>query len=210
MKISITNSAFEAMLPGLDSGRFDLIFAAMIDKAEREQKYDGINITTDRYSWAAKKDLAPKTKAFSDLCGYKAGILTGTAYTELVAAASKKCVADGKKKIEMVDIENDAQGFLALKSGRIDYYPNNLPLIKQWVKGNTDYAPTPFTMLTGPSAIWLKKGSPYTAKIAKAFQSMMDDGTYAKILAKWNVTENGIDKALIDPVTRGLVKPVVN
>ena len=208
MTPKFTITEFDSLLPGIDSGRFDVVFAGMIDKAEREKAYDGVQMLNDKYSWAAKSDLAAKTKSFDDMCGHKVGLLAGSAYLTVTEEAAKKCEAGGKGKMKLLTFNEDSQGYLALKSGQIDYYPGNLPLIVQFGKDNPGFAGVGFTMLPGPSAIWLKKGGPLTAKVQKGLQAIMDDGTYAKILAKWGVSDIGIEKALVNPVTTGQVKPV--
>lgn len=207
-KAQFTITEFDSLLPGVNSGRFDIVFAGMVDKAEREQAYDGINLTNDKYSWVAKSALAATTRSFDDMCGRKVGILSGSAYVAATEAASARCAAAGKPKFKTLSFDADAQGFLALKSGQIDYYPNNLPLLVRFAKQYPKFAAVGFTMLPGPTAIWLKKGSALSGPVQKALQSMMDDGSYAKILDRWGVGDIAIKTTYVNPVTTGKVTPL--
>ena len=176
---------FDALLPGLTAGRFDLIAAGMIDKKEREDAADAINISNDNFTFAMKEDVGPTITSIDGFCGMKIGTLAGAAYLEPLEAAAAKCKADGKDELEIVTLDSDAAGFLALTGGQVAGWPSNTPLINGWVKDNPGYAPAGFTILPGPTAMYTQKDSKLTEPIRAAFQTMVDDGSYLEILKKW-------------------------
>ncbi len=51
----------------------------------------------------------------------------------------------------------------------------------------------------GPYGIGVNKANPKLAKAVQlALQSLVDDGTYTKILQSWNVTQGAIQKVAIN------------
>jgi polar amino acid transport system substrate-binding protein len=200
MKVKYTAIEFDSLIPGLQSNRFDLVAAGMIIKKEREAVADAIWLTTDKFGLEMKADLAKKTKTASDLCGLRIGVLGGSGpYLAYLEKASKDCQASGKKKIELPTFDADSQGYLAVKSGQIDGYPGNVPLLADFAKKNPGFAPSQLTFLPGPTGMYAQKGGPVAQKFADAVNAMIKDGTYAKILDKWGVGEIGVKSVELNP-----------
>jgi polar amino acid transport system substrate-binding protein len=67
------------------------------------------------------------------------------------------------------------------------------------------YPPLPGTQLTGPvfsevqTGVALKKGSPLAAQLVAAMNSMIEDGSYARILAHYNVPTVALPRASLNP-----------
>jgi polar amino acid transport system substrate-binding protein len=54
-----------------------------------------------------------------------------------------------------------------------------------------------------PYGIPVAKGSDFTPALQKALQTLIDDGSYTKILSKWGVEAGGIKKADLNVAAKG-------
>ncbi len=207
MTVEYTILEFDALLPALTAKRVDMITAGMIDKQEREDAADALNISRDNFTFAMKADVGPGITGFEGFCGKKIGTLAGAAYLEPLEEAAAACEAAGSPKLEIVTLDSDAAGFLALTGGQIEGWPSNSPLVAQWVTDNPGYAAAGFTILPGPTAMYLQKDSPLTEPMRLAFQSMVDDGTYLEILTKWGAQDIAIDTIGVNVVTGRVPAP---
>ena len=191
---------FDSLIPGLQSDRFDLVAAGMIIKKEREAVADAVWLTTDKFGLEMKQALAQSTKTLSDLCGHKIGVLGGSGpYLSLFEKTSKQCVADGKKAMDLPTFDNDSQGYLAVKSGQIDGYPGNVPLLAEYARKNPGFAPSELTFLPGPTGMYTQKGKDLSQKFVDTLNAMITDGTYNKILDKWGVGDIAVKKVELNP-----------
>jgi polar amino acid transport system substrate-binding protein len=197
MDVKYTILDFDALMPGVDSGRFDMVMSGFQDKPERQAKYDMLDIIMDKYTFGAQKDVAASIKTAMDVCGHSTGAVPGGAYQALFAKWNDACKAAGKPGFEVQTYDGDSQGFLAVKSGQTDFWPSAVAIIQQWADGN-DGATTPLTFMENPAAWILPKDGEFTSTLQSALQSMIDDGTYDEILAKWNSSSVALDKITVN------------
>lgn len=199
--VTFTNAGFDTIIPGLLSGRYDVALTGMFDTKEREKSVDFVD-----YLKAANNFLAltsfPDVATMDDLCGDKVGIPSGALEGELLATASKKCTAAGKKAIDVSEYKTLDAVILALKAGRIQVTPNDsaanayiLSQNKTAMKTSGSYSDD------GYFAAGFKKGSTLTAEFQKAFNDMIADGTYATVLTKWGIATRGMTTATVNQAT---------
>lgn len=197
MEVEFTLLGFDALLPGVSSGRFDVAQAGFNDKPERQAKYDMLDVANDQFTFGALPDVAPSVKTLDDLCGKKIGALAGGIYLAIFENQDKKCQDEGQAGVDISIFDADEQGYLAVKSGQIDLYPSSVPIIAYWAENNGG-AVAPVRFLKNASAFVLPKDSPLTPKLQEALQEMVDDGTYGEILEKWNVTDIARDEITVN------------
>lgn len=196
-EVEFTILDFDALFPGVDSGRFDLVMSGFSDKPERQEKYDMLDVANDKFTFAARPEMAESIKTPADVCGRSTGAVAGGAYVTLFEKWDQECKSAGKDGFTVRTFDGDSQGFLAVKSGQTDFWPSSVPIIKEWASKN-DGGMTSLTFMENPSAFVLPKGSDLTPKLQEAIQSMVDDGTYAEILKKWKVEAIARDQITVN------------
>jgi polar amino acid transport system substrate-binding protein len=191
MGITIKNhkTEFSAIIPGIQSGRFDVGISSIGDYLSREETMDFVDYYHGGTSFLVRAGgLDPKTVA--DLCGTSVGVLKGTSSETQAQDSSKKCVGMGKApiKVNAYPTQNDA--VLALTSGRIESVSGDSatngysakqvgPAIQNL--GLTVYGDRPYYGIAIP------KGSPLYQPFFDAMAVLLKSGVYSEILKKWGL-----------------------
>lgn len=162
----------------------DISLANISQTRSREEQMD---YAQPPYFWTGKIFYAKKgkIKSIKDLGGKKIGVDQGSnAFT----AAPQEIAKFTDKKPEMLSFQNSAEGFLALKQGKIDAYSQDAQIMAS-VAGNLGEE---YEAVGG--AIWSpglygigvpENESDWRDKVSFVLQDMLKDGTYEKIYQKW-------------------------
>jgi polar amino acid transport system substrate-binding protein len=129
-----------------------------------------------------------------DLCGLGVGVQAGTVQVEDIAARNEKCTAEGKPAIQVTELQAQSDVTLALAANRIVAMLADSPIV-DYAATTTDGAIEQLgdTYATDPYGVALPKGQgQYAEAVRGAVQALIDDGTYATILQKWNVADGAI------------------
>jgi len=139
------------------------------------------------YFWTGKIFYAKKGKfkSLKDLGGKKIGVDQGS--NAFIAAPQELAKHTGKKP-EMLSFQNSAEGFLALKQGKIDAYSQDAPIMAA-VSGSlgAEYEAVA-GMIYSPGLYGIgvpENDSDWRDKISFILQDMLEDGTYEKLYQKW-------------------------
>ncbi|MEG3133816.1 transporter substrate-binding domain-containing protein [Rouxiella sp. T17] len=199
-KIEVTSGDFAAVIPAIQSGKFAL--AAGLDAtAERQSVVDIASTVNAGYQIIVlKKSAVAENATLNDFCGKTIALLASHPSTKTFEAQSEKCVAEGKKAITVSQFPDRGATWLALRSGRADatlgYTGENGWLLKSQsdLKRvgpiiDTTYAGIPISKQSGDGKYWVE-----------AINSLIEDGTYQKILAKYGVPEVAIPRSQLNPV----------
>ncbi len=196
------NSAFDGILPGLAAGKYEAGISSFTINADREKTVDMVsyfNVGTK----AAVATGNPDKINLDDLCGKSAGVQKGTVQADDLDARSKKCQAEGKAPIAVTALQAQTDVNLALTSKRVVVMLADAPVVNYAIsQTNGQLEALGQQYLAAPYGIALRKGQgDYAKAVQGAVQALIDDGTYAKIVAKWNGTESAIKTAQINPDT---------
>jgi polar amino acid transport system substrate-binding protein len=193
MEIRFEDVRFPAIPPGLESGRYDVAISAMRDTEERRKHANFVDYLENSYRLLVSAANPHKVNAVADLCGLVAGGVSGQTALGYLAAFSARCVTEGKKPIQTLEFPTSAAVLLALMNGRISAYYDTTATGGYTAKTNRAF------QLVGPSdkttiyGIAIPLGNDDLVKaIQKALQSLVDDGTYARILGNWGLTDLGL------------------
>jgi len=188
---------FSGIIAGILGNRYDL--SAFHDTVARREKMDFADITRTGTSVMVQAGN-PDGLDLYKLCGHTVGSTQGgEQYQELLPKLQAKCEAEGKPKIEVLLFSGPNEGSLAVKTGRIQGWLGDAPYTGYIVKQSKGtFQKTPTSDVTGVSGFAFRKGDPMAKLFAQALEDMMKDGTYAKIMADWQISELSLDKALIN------------
>lgn len=199
--VQYQNAAFAALIPGLSSGRYNAVLANMGISKERLDVVDMVTVFQGGQAFLGLDGKGLDFPTLDALCGFSIGTTTGSQQADLADTQTKKCVADGKEPVEVKLFGTGDEIILAVQAGRVDVYWTAEPIAQY-------YATQPDSVLAvvgrvpgtvGLSAIALPKGTPLTEEMHRAVQSLIDDGTYGKILEKWSLGNNAITRSEINP-----------
>ncbi|MFE4516835.1 ABC transporter substrate-binding protein [Kitasatospora sp. NPDC056783] len=206
LKAEVQDSGFTAILPGIQSNKFQLGMSSFTDTKEREEVVDMVTYFNSGSAVAVKKGNPEKIDA-KDLCGKKVAVQTGTTQAdEINDTRNPDCVKAGKPGIQnggdKFDLQTDVTN--AVVSGRDQAMMADSQVVDYAVKqSGGQLEKVGETYGVAPYGVALAKGSKLTPAIQGAVQSLIDDGTYKQILTKWGVEAGAIDKSVINSVAAG-------
>src|SRR5690349_19356198 len=190
LKYKFVTGDFNGLIPGLQSGRFDMIVSDVYDTALRRKVVNFVDYLQTGLSIMVKSSDAANVKSFSDLCGKAVGILTGSpSEVTPLQDASKKCKAAGKSAIQMKSFPAVAQEVPALENGTLFAIFEDsvtLGLIESARHGKVK------VVFDDPAArtnigIAVKKGSPIKGQLAAAMKWYFGSAAYRQNAAKWKL-----------------------
>lgn len=208
----VDSIAFAGLIPGVESGRYDIASECISDNLEREKKVDFV---VHAYATGAVYTLEQNKTVSSDpksLCGLKVGIQQGFDFTKVVnEVMNVYCTSSGLPKIAVNEYPSGESVLLALYSGRVDFVLNNLAAV-QSIKAAS---PKPIRIVTNRflpkyynGMVFKKDNAQLTQAVLAALKEIKAEGVYDKIMNKWGIIALGIEepginlasaKPLVDP-----------
>jgi polar amino acid transport system substrate-binding protein len=189
LKVVWKNTAFAGIIPALQARNCDAVLSQLFDKPERRKVVDFVDYMKSGQALLVPKGNPQNITGLDGLCGKKVASETGTTIADLVRAQSKTCKGAGKPAITLRLFLRDSDALQQLGLGQVDVYGTTTETVSFVSKKQPDkyeLAGPPFGEIL--AGIATRKGNaPLHDAIAKAFASMQKDGTYSRILAKWNL-----------------------
>jgi polar amino acid transport system substrate-binding protein len=201
LKAQVVNSTFEAIIPGLAAGRYDVGASSFTDTKEREKTVDFVTYLSVGEAFLSKANGGPKLNTLGELCGHTVSVEKGTTELEDAEKQNKKCKAAGKPiKLLVFPGQNDAN--LALSSGRSEVDFADSPIIAYQVRklGVQVRSSAPFGI--APEGLALPKGNGMAKPMLEALKVLIANGTYMAILKKWEIQAAAITNPTINGATR--------
>lgn len=187
MTAKFQNTGFDGIIAALLAKKCDAIISGMNDTAERRKQVAFVDYLSVGQSLMVKAGNPKKINKLSDLSGRSVSVEVGTTNKQFLDAASKTLTKKGKPAIKVVTFPKDTDAASALKTGRVDAYFGDSPVVAYYIKRDTSlgYAGSPVNPI--PVGIAIRKGDALIPKIRIAVNRAYADGTMKKILAKWQM-----------------------
>jgi ABC-type amino acid transport substrate-binding protein len=198
--VDYVDTRFEQLIPGLQSGRFDIILSSLYITAERAEVVDYVPYFTTGTSILAQSSNPAPPATLEDLCGLTVGSIKGSAILpSLRGEASDACAAAGKEGITVAEYPTDPEASQALVSGQVDVQLTEAGVAKEAVERTNGQLQITSTELLYPIAVGIavKRGNTeLKEEIQAALDSLKENGTYEEILKTYNVEP--ADEALVE------------
>ncbi|MET9138022.1 ABC transporter substrate-binding protein [Streptomyces parvulus] len=196
--------SWENIFVGLDSAKYDVGFSNITVTEERKEKYDFATYREDNLAFEARKDSGLKVTGPEDVAGRTVAVSSGTNQEKLLIEWSKENEKAGREPVDIKYYQNESDTYLALRSGRIDLYlgPNPTAAHHAATTGRTEVVGTHSgagTTLQGLIAATTKKDSGLVEPLAEALDHVIGNGTYAKVLERWGLSDEAVTKSEINP-----------
>ena len=205
--VSFNKQAWDSIIPSLQAGNHDIIMSGMNDTVERQATLDYVDYFKGGFSIVVAKGNPQGVKTLTDLCGQPVTIQKATVQGDMLKALTPQCTAAGKKAVIINEYPSDPEALNALRAGKgvADVMDAPIAAYAAQTSGKGQY----FDLITdaanpnGYQAVYtgigvLKANKELTSALQAAVQSLINDGTYGKILAKWNLSNFGVQTATIN------------
>jgi len=201
LKAEYQVARFENIIPGIVGGKIDVGESSFTDTVVREKQVDFVNYYVAGIQWASG---AGKTVDPDNACGLKVAV-QATTYQDTVEVPAKSaaCVKAGKPAIKKISLDTQDAAANAVALGQADAFSADSPVTLYGIsklKGKLQTAGKTFE--AAPYGMAVAKGTGMAKAVQAALQSMVDDGSYGKILDKWGVADGGIRKITINAATK--------
>jgi polar amino acid transport system substrate-binding protein len=197
VKFNFVNTNFDGIIAGLTAHRFDLGLTSMIDKKERQASVDFVDYLSSGVTFLVLKGNTQGLKQQSDLCGRKVAVEKGSTGDLVADDLSADCAKAGKKSLEKAPFPDQASAIQALQSGRADA----VLALDLTLAYNVKQNPTKFEVPAKPFGT-LPVGIPVPKDdtqlrdaVQAALKVIQENGTYDELLAKWNLSDQGLPGA---------------
>lgn len=191
LKVTFLDTRFENLILGLTSHKFDVVASALYIKPARAKVIDFIPYMKTGVSLGVSSagNLDPRQP--EDLCALRVGTLKGAAWiTNLNDVSVGECKDKGG--IDIREFPTAAEATQAVLSGNVDVQVEDSAILKQAVTMTAERLRISSTENLYPVIVGLglsKDNPELKATLEAAFQKIREDGTYAALLAKYNVAE---------------------
>jgi len=200
LKTQLQEAQFTGIIPGIQSGKYDVGASSFTINAEREKVVQFVSYFKAGISFFAKKGSNPGVETIADLCGKTVAVEKGTVEAEEVEKQNKKCKEEKKSEIKAEVFPGQSEVNLALSSGRAQVAMADSPVAAYQVKqSNGGFELVGKSYEFAPYGFALKKGAGLAKPIQEALKELIANGTYMKILEKWGVQEGAINDPQIHP-----------
>jgi len=196
------NHDFSSIIPALNAGKFDLVMSAVSDTREREKVVDFVDYFLAGSGILVAKGNPHHVYALSDLCGRTADLQRGTSQEKMLRAVSDECKTLGLQSVTILALPTDELALKALLSGKSVAHISDFPVVAYLAEvydKEFDVVGKQFGIL--PYGIAIPKQHPQLRDaIRRALAAVVRDGTYDRILQKWNLQIGALRSA---PVNAG-------
>ncbi|QGN45708.1 ABC transporter substrate-binding protein [Micromonospora sp. WMMD558] len=203
VKATFSQQPFDGLVPGLQAARYDAIVGGITDKKERQQVATFVDYSASGTGFLVRTGNPLGVKTVADLCGRKVAVQKASNQAKNLAEYSKASCAG--KAVDVKEYPENPQAVQALIAGNVDVVAAtkvNLVDVAPTLTGKAELVDDPSApngWLASPNGFGFLKAKKELAEAYRAaVQSLIDDGTYTKILARWKQEPIAVKQATID------------
>jgi polar amino acid transport system substrate-binding protein len=196
VRFTFVNTAFDELIPSLQADKFDVIISSMTVTAERARQISFLEYFRAGTSILVARGNPERIRSMADLCGQTVTLQAGTIHEELVDAQQARC---GARRIDARPLDSGTQVVLEVKFGRADAALADFPVAAYNAKVSGqghDFQVVGDQIDPGPYGIGLRKDdAELQSVLQEALRAIIADGSYDRVLTKWNVTDGALKTA---------------
>ncbi len=201
LKANLVNATFDTIIPGLQSGKYDMGDSSFTDTLARQKVVDFVDYFTAGEGFYVKTGN-PTFNGLASLCGHTVAVETGTTEQTDAQTQAKACTKAGKATVTVLAYGNQNQANLAVSSGRaqLGFVDSQIAAyIAATSSGVFMNSGTAFEV--APYGLALPKGNGMAAPVQAAVNLLIANGVYKQILDKWGVESGAVTTATINSAT---------
>ncbi len=202
LRAEVKSLDFNLLLQQLLEQRGDAVISAMRITPERQHRVAFVGYFVAGQAIMVRKGNPLGIQGLQDLCGRKVAVQVQTNELDTLTAANADQCKNSKITIQV--FPTDIEAFTKLQLGLVDAAMDDSPVVAYFVQQKPQFFET-----AGPLLQNVLEGiavDPKNPELLKAIQQAMlaiyADGTYRKLLIKWNLLDGEV------PVSQIVVSPV--
>lgn len=189
------NTGFDGIIAALLAKKCDAIISGMNDTSDRRKQVSFIDYLKVGQSLMVQKGNPKHVSSLASLSGRTVSVEVGTTNKTFLDQASKKLKSEGKAAIKVQAFPHDTDAAAALKTGRVDAYFGDSPVVAYYIEKDASFAFAGSPINPIPVGIAVRKDDTATKSgIQKAINALYANGTIKRILAKWHMSAFALKK----------------
>jgi polar amino acid transport system substrate-binding protein len=210
LQVQFVNSIFDTIIAAVKAGKCDIIISAQNITADRQKSVSMIPYFQAGQSMVAAKGNPQNINSPMDLCGKSAAAESGTTEADYLQGTgdykgnglTQQCTKAGQKPVDVVVTQKDTDALQQLQAGKVAVYFADSPVAAYYTVQHPDQfqvvgqvvepAVEGISVPCGQDDCTKAPLTPLGQAIQAALKSMMGDGAYGKILAKWNLSGSAV------------------
>lgn len=193
--IQIEETTFDGVLDGVAEGSYDVGASGIFNTEARRERFAFIDYLRGGTQWAVPKgsDVEPGSD-----CGLRLlAIADSVQATVDIPGRSRACTQQGEPPVTLTQVTSSGEAGALLLRGEADAFVTDAPVIAQlvgaskgrFVTAGAAYDPQTYGLAVSRDAEGLREA------MELALASMIEDGTYARIVGKWGIADGAISLA---------------
>jgi polar amino acid transport system substrate-binding protein len=206
MPARFTNYDFNHLIGALNGGTFDAVISAMSDTRERSKQVDFVDYFLAGSGMLVAAGNPHHIFNLASLCGMKVDLQRGTSQENAVTAQSKACTQIGLKAITMMEYATDDEALKHFLAGETVAHISDYPVVAHLARtlaGGTRYVVAGRQFGVVPYGIAVSKKNPHLRdRIQVALKTLIENGTYDRLLEKWGLQQGAMRSAPVNAGTK--------
>jgi polar amino acid transport system substrate-binding protein len=197
----LVNATFDTIIPGLQSGKYDMGDSSFTDTLARQKVVDFVTYFSAGEGFYVKTGN-PTFNGLASLCGATVAVEDGTTEQTDAQTQAKACKSAGKATVTVLSYANQGEANLAVSSGRakVGFVDSQ---IASYIAATSSgvFMNSGSAFEVAPYGLALPKGNGMAAPVQAAVNLLIANGVYNKILTKWGVQAGAVTTAGINGAT---------
>ena len=201
LKANLVNATFDTIIPGLQSGKYDMGDSSFTDTLARQKVVDFVDYFTAGEGFYIKAG-GQTFNGLSSLCGHTVSVEDGTTEQTDAQTQAKTCTSGGQSTVTVLSYGNQSEANLAVSSGRAQVgFADSQVAAYIVATSNGVFQNSGTAFEVAPYGLAFPKGDGMAAPVEAAVNLLISNGTYTKILDKWGVQAGAVTTASINDAT---------
>jgi polar amino acid transport system substrate-binding protein len=198
----LKNVTFDAIIPGLQAGKYDVGLSSFTDTKARQEVVDFVDYFQAGEAFYVKSGSSTTFSSTASLCGHSVAVETGTVEETDAKTADTTCQKAGKSAVQVLSFPTQTAVNLAVSSGRADVgFADSQVAGYVVAQSGGAFALSGEAFNVAPYGIATPKGNGMAPAIAAAVSHLMANGVYTQILKKWGVESGAVQSVSINGAT---------
>lgn len=200
--VVLNKQAFDSVIPALQAGKSDIIMSGMNDTTERQQTLSFVDYSHGGFAIAVVKGNPAKITTQQDLCGKTVSVQKATTQGDQLRAMD--C------DVNVMELPSDLDAQTALRAGKSQAYVADA-VVAEYVVATTEDGeafeivrdpknPAGFNPVYSGIGI-LKDDTELIEAVRAALQSLIEEGTYQKVLERNKIGAYAVESAEVNQGT---------
>lgn len=200
VKVVISDEDFNAQIPGVITGRYDMIMSSMSDTPERQAKVTFVDYVRAGAGMLVRAGNPDGVQGPGDLCGRTVSVVDNGTSLDLAETYDGDCEKAGKAGIDILKFPGDQEALLQVKNGRAQ--ANITDYVVAAYKAADRKLGVEALAIDGTESPWGIGMNPENTQLVESVRSALDalikSGEYGAILKAWSLEKLAVQSAVVN------------